>query len=95
MRIVWTPRANRQRDVIFDYIASENLNAAFRMDELFKKSASTLRDHPKIGKAGKMPGTRELIAHRNYRIIYEIDDDDIYILSLIHIARQWPPFNQG
>lgn len=51
------------------------------MDELFRDAASMLGKHPNIGKPGKIAGTRELIPHENYRLVYEI-------------ARLWPPVRE-
>ncbi|MFD2580821.1 type II toxin-antitoxin system RelE/ParE family toxin [Novosphingobium colocasiae] len=44
-----------------------------------------------LGHAGIVAGTRELTPHRSYRIIYEVLDDTVWILVVIHTARQWPP----
>jgi len=32
-----------------------------------------------------------LTPHRSYRLIYEIVEETVWILALIHTARQWPP----
>lgn len=91
MRVLWTPEALQDRNDIWDYIATDNPRAAARMDELFSDAASRLSEHPKLGRPGKIPGTRELIAHESYRLVYEITDDTVWILTLIHTARLWPP----
>ena len=56
------------------------------MDELFSDSASRLAEHPKLGRPGRIPGTRELVAHAHYRLVYEINDDTAWILNLIQAA---------
>jgi len=92
VRLVWTPEALQDRFVIWDYIAADNPHAAARMDELFSESASRLMEHPKLGRTGKVPGTRELVAHKHYILVYEVDGDDtVWILALVHTARLWPP----
>ena len=91
MRVVWTPEALQDRIDIWDYIAADNPFAAARMDELFSESASRLVEHPKLGRAGKVPGTRELVTHEHYLLVYEINNDTVWILTLIHTARLWPP----
>lgn len=91
MKIVWTPEAEQDRIAIWDYIAADNPIAAARMDELFSAAASRLACHPKMGRPGKIPGTRELVPHDHYCLIYEIEADVVWILALIHTTRQWPP----
>ena len=61
------------------------------MDELFMKAADRLDQFPYLGRMGAIAGTRELIPHQNYRIIYEIADNEIIIHALLHTRRQWPP----
>jgi plasmid stabilization system protein ParE len=44
-----------------------------------------------MGRPGQIPGTRELIPHESYRLIYEVKADTVWILALVHTARMWPP----
>jgi len=90
VRLIWTPEALLDRGDIWDYIATDNPLAAARMDELFSDAAARLVDHPKLGRSGALQGTRELIPHESYRLVYEITDDTIWVLALVHTARQWP-----
>jgi plasmid stabilization system protein ParE len=61
------------------------------MDALFREAATRLSEYPKQGRAGKISGTRELIPHESYRLVYEIENETVWILALVHTARQWPP----
>lgn len=90
MRVIWTPEALQDRIDIWDYIAAANPHAAARMDELFSVVAASLAEHPELGKSGQVSGTRELVLHENYRLVYEIEQDVVWVLVLIHITRQWP-----
>jgi len=76
---------------IWDYIAADNPAAADRMDRRFSEAAQRLTRYPYLGRAGKIVGTRELLAHRSYRLLYELYADTIWVLALVHTARQWPP----
>ena len=67
------------------------MRAAVRMDELFSDAAARLADHPKLGRPGKISGTREWVVHESYRLIYEIEGETVWVLTLVHTARQWPP----
>jgi toxin ParE1/3/4 len=76
---------------VWDLIAADDPATAARMDELFSDVAARLATFPKMGTEGRVPGTRELLAHRSYMLVYEIIDDVAWILSLVHTSRQWPP----
>ena len=91
MRVLWTPEAQQDRAEVWDYIAADNPRAAARMDALFSEAATRLSEYPKQGRAGKISGTRELIPHESYRLVYEIENETVWILALVHTARQWPP----
>jgi toxin ParE1/3/4 len=91
VKVAWTAEAEQDRIEIRNYIAADDLQAAIRMDRRFTTAAARLADHPKLGRVGKIPGTRELIAHENYRLVYEIEGTIVYVLAVIHTARQWPP----
>ncbi len=95
MKVRWTPEAEQDRAAIWDYPAGRNPQAAVRMDRLFGDAAAGLADFPMLGHEGEVSGTRELTPHRSYRLIYEIVDDVVWILVLIHSARQWPPLRDG
>ncbi len=91
MRVIWTPEAEQDRINVWDYISADNLHAAARMDALFSDAVAKLTQHPMLGQQGKIAGTRELIPHESYRLVYEIDNETVWILALVHTARQWPP----
>ena len=93
MKVRWIAAARQDRADIVDYIAVENPRAALKMDDLFSEAAQRLGKFPMLGRIGKVPGTRELIPHENYRLVYEVDEatDTVWVLALLHTARQWPP----
>lgn len=91
MRVVWTPEAEQDRDDIWDTIAADDPSAAARMDQLFTAAAARLADFPMLGRAGTILGTREWIPHESYRMVYEIDESTVWVLTLVHTARRWPP----
>lgn len=91
MQVIWTPEALQDRLDIWEYIATENPRAAVHMDELFSAADASLADVPDKGRLGTVAGTRELIPHENYRLVYQTDRGAIWILALVHVARMWPP----
>lgn len=94
MRVVWTPEALQDRDDIWNYIATENPHTAARMDQLFSDAAGSLSEFPKRGRPETVSGTRELIPHERYRLVYEIEGETVWVLALVHTARQWPPLRE-
>lgn len=90
MELFWTPEATQDRDEIYDYIEADNPVTALALDELFSEKASRLVDHPGLGRPGRAAGTRELVAHRNYILIYDLVGDLVRVLRVLHVARQWP-----
>lgn len=91
MRVFWASAAEHDRADIIDYIGRENPRAAIRMDEFFAEAAGRLATYPQLGKAGRTAGTRELIPHESYRLVYEVQGDTVWILALVHTAQMWPP----
>lgn len=87
----WATAAEQDRVDIFDFIAQDNPLAAMEMDERFSQAAGRLGMHPEVGKPGLIAGTRELIPHESFRLVYEVQQDELWILALVHTARLWPP----
>ena len=90
MRVFWATAAEHDRSDIFVYTRQGNPLAAIQMDHLFAEWAARLAGHPLLGQAGLIPGTRELIPHENYRLVYEVQSDTVWILALVQTARTWP-----
>ncbi|OWQ98375.1 type II toxin-antitoxin system RelE/ParE family toxin [Sphingopyxis witflariensis] len=89
--VYWTPEATQDRDYIYDRIEADNPAAATDLDELFEQKSTPLAAHPALGRLGRVTGTRELVVHRNYILIYDVTADEIRILRVLHARRQWPP----
>lgn len=91
MELFWTPEATQDREEIYDYIEADNPAAALAIDELFAEKAGRLVDHPGLGRPGRVTGTRELVAHQNYILVYDVASGLVRVLRVLHAARQWPP----
>lgn len=94
MKVIWTPQAERDREEIFDHIARFDALAAERINGRFEQAVGQIKRFPLSAREGKMPGTREIIPHPSYRLVYEIRGDTIWIATLYHTARQWPPVDE-
>lgn len=91
MNLVWTRPARLDRKEIRESIAQDNPAAALALDELMSAKAGRLVDHPDLGRPGRVSGTRELVAHQNYILIYDVAGDRVRVLRVLHASRQWPP----
>ena len=80
------------RDDIMVYIAQDNPVAAIDLDlDLeFEAKAENARLRPKLYKAGRVKGTREIVVRPNYVMIYRITGDVVEVLRVLHAAQQWP-----
>ena len=87
MKLVWTQLALDDRIRIFDYLGERNPLAALDIDELFSQKTGQLIEHQELHKAGRVKGTREAVVHPNYVLVYQVQDDAVVILRLLHSAQ--------
>lgn len=73
MEIFWTMLASQDRKRIREYIAEQNLMAAIELDERIGYSASSQARQPYKGRNGRVEGTRELVIHPHFVLVYEVD----------------------
>ena len=91
MRLEWSELAYQDRMDTFQFIARDSVKAAARVDDAFDTQAEQLVDFPESGRIGRWPGTRELvISGLPYILVYRVIDDLVFILRVLHGARQWP-----
>jgi toxin ParE1/3/4 len=91
MHLEWSQFANADREAIFDYIEADSPQAAIAVDDRIQQQIEELMKFPKIGRPGRIDGTRELIIQRTpYIAVYRIAGKTIRILRLLHGAQMWP-----
>ncbi|MBM7344922.1 type II toxin-antitoxin system RelE/ParE family toxin [Pantoea coffeiphila] len=92
MEITWTRLASQDRQRIREYIAEENLFAAIELDKQIGNKAASLAAHPLKARIGRVEGTRELVIHSHFILIYRLRESQkkIEILRVLHTAQQWP-----
>lgn len=78
------------RDAIMLYIAQDNASAAIDLDLEFEAKAENARQRPTLYKPGRMKGTREIVVHPNYIMVYCATGDVVEVLRVLHAAQQWP-----
>ena len=87
----WTPQARAERAAAIDYIAQDNPLAALDQLEEIEQQTNLLTTQPKMGRLGRVKGTRELvISHTPFIAIYRIEGQRIEILRFLHGAQKWP-----
>jgi toxin ParE1/3/4 len=91
MKLRWTAPALRDLEAIGDYIARDNPHAAARVVARILDQAEILASHPHAGRAGRVPGTRELVVSDTRFILpYRVREETVELLAVFHAARQWP-----
>lgn len=87
-QVIWLESSRSDLERILHYIAAENPLAAARMAQELLLAADSLTLFPHRGRAGLIPGTRELVIISPYVMIYEISgQNEIRILRLWHSAQ--------
>ena len=91
MKVSWSPTAVSDLESIRHYIAQDKPSAARKVASLIKESVERLTDLPLSGRAGRVPGTRELvIPGTSYIAAYAIQGDKVQIASVLHGKQRWP-----
>lgn len=92
MKIIWSQKSQKQLDKIFEYIAQDSpFYANSTVFEIIER-AEKVTDQPLQGRIVpeyKKEFLREVFVHP-YRIIYELREDVIFVLTVIHEARIMP-----
>lgn len=89
-RVVWRPEARNDRIAIMEYIAQDSPSAAIDLDDEIEAKVDALREHPRLYRAGRVSGTREMVIRPNFIVVYELDGADIVVLNVLHAARYRP-----
>lgn len=88
--LVWRAEARSDLAAIIRYIAVHNPTAARRMRVVIEAAVLPLAEHPFLFRSGRVPGTREIVAHPNYIIVYRVAADRIEIVNVLHARQQYP-----
>lgn len=94
-RIEWRPTAREDLRAIVRYIGQHNPSRALSFGKELRAKTLPLALHPELGRPGgaDLPqGVRELIAHRNYIILYRVIVEErlVEIMRVKHAAQQLP-----
>lgn len=89
MLVEWRPAARERLRDILDYIADRNLTAALDLLETIERLTSALPQHPYLYRAGRVRGTREMVVHPNYIVVYRVAAT-IEIVTVLHARQEFP-----
>ncbi|KAB8308168.1 type II toxin-antitoxin system RelE/ParE family toxin [Erwinia endophytica] len=87
----WSQLARADLLAIVDYISDDNPDAAQWLKDDIEARAGQLPEHPRLYRAGRIEGTREMVVRANYIVVYTEDTLTVRILRVLHAAQQWPP----
>jgi toxin ParE1/3/4 len=91
MRVIWSQEALYDLQALRQYIAQDNATAANRIGKRILDAVKILPEQPAIGRAGRVPATRELVVSGTpYILPYRVKNGVIEILRVFHGAMQWP-----
>jgi toxin ParE1/3/4 len=91
MQVKWLAKALVNLTDEADYIAKESPANSKAFFTHVLASVEQLKEHPHLGRAGRVSGTRELVITRYpYIVPYRIKNGCIEILRVFHTARAWP-----
>jgi len=89
--VVWAKSAREDLTEIVDYISDFNPGAAEQLRERIETVVLPLSEHPCMyPQSDKMPGCREIVAHSNYLVFYQVQTDRVEIKMVAHGRRSFP-----
>ena len=86
----WKASAAADLMEIVDYISDNNPDAAHALMNEIQHKVAQLPAYPKRGRPGRVEGTRELVVHPNYIVIYAENTAMVTVLRVLHAAQMWP-----
>jgi toxin ParE1/3/4 len=88
--LIWEPEAADQLDAIADFISLQRPAAAEKLAQRVHESVEQVRHFPESARPGRVPGTRELIVHPNYIVVYQVTGGAIDVLRVLHARQRYP-----
>ncbi|WP_345796649.1 type II toxin-antitoxin system RelE/ParE family toxin [Castellaniella sp. MT123] len=88
--LFWSAAALDDLDEITTYIAEYSVHAAIDMHDLIESAVHPASEHPYLYRQGRVPGTREIVAHPNYVIVYAVQVDRIEVVAVLHARQEYP-----
>jgi toxin ParE1/3/4 len=91
MNLGWSPEAAADFAAIVSYIHEDNPSAAEQVAHAISGRITSLLSFPKLGRSGRIKGTRELVlSPLPFIAVYRVTDEAVEIVRLLHGAQRWP-----
>jgi addiction module RelE/StbE family toxin len=91
VRVKWLRQALLDLDEIATYINADSPAIAAKVVVNIITAVALPREQQGIGRAGRVPGTRELlVSGLPYLVPYRVKDGTVQILRVYHASRKWP-----
>lgn len=88
--ILWRAEAQADLTAILEYIAERNPQSALDLYDDIERVISQLPQRPYLYRLRRVAGTRELVAHPNYIVVYRVSATSIEIVFILHSRQQYP-----
>lgn len=90
----WLTKARNNLATILEYIAERNNAAASALQDDIERATAQLPQHPYLYRRGRVTGTRELVVHSHYLVVYRVRATAIEVVAVLHTRQQYPSISQ-
>ena len=91
LQIVWSRVALDDLESIARFVAQHDENAAEKLQRRIEESVLPVAHHPHLFRWGRLPNTKEIVAHPNYVVVYRVLKTRVRILNVLHARQNYPP----
>lgn len=88
--VSWLPTAEDDLAGIISHIAERSPQAARNLRQRIDLAVLSLARHPWRYRVGRVVGTRELVVHVNYVVVYRVTERAIEVIDILHARREYP-----
>jgi toxin ParE1/3/4 len=88
--ILWKPQAREDLAKIIAYVAERNQFSALALLDAIEAATMPSASYPYLFRPGRVAGTREIVAHPNYIVVYRVCEHRIEIVNVVHARKQYP-----
>jgi addiction module RelE/StbE family toxin len=90
LSVRWLPKASEKLATILEYISARNYSAAADLLHQIERAVEQLPQHPYLYRTGREAGTREIVVHPNYIVVYRVQRNEIQIVTVVHSRERYP-----